>query len=114
MADFDNFDKPIRDANGRFLPGTPPCNPSGRRPMTDEQKQKKREAEEILIAATPSAARKLVDMLESDDYQVALKAAMAIIERVMGKPKQAVEMMGADGSEMTVTLKMAGPSEWNN
>ena len=45
------------------------------------------EAKEILKAATPDAARKLVDLLESRTEKIALAAATEILDRTMGRPE---------------------------
>ena len=45
------------------------------------------EAKEILKAATPDAARKLVELLESRTEKIALAAATEILDRIMGRPE---------------------------
>lgn len=45
------------------------------------------EAKEILKAATPDAARKLVELLGSRTEKIALAAATEILDRTMGRPE---------------------------
>lgn len=71
-----------RNASGQFVKGTS-GNPTGR-PKQNE------EAMEILKASIPEAAQKLVELLKSDNEKIALQAAIAIFDRVHGKPIQAV------------------------
>lgn len=68
------------DARGRFRPGSS-GNPNGRPKLSAEA----REALDILREATPSAARKLVMLLEAFDAKVMLAASLAILERGLGK-----------------------------
>ena len=55
-------------------------NPSGRPKANPEVK-------EILKAASPDAARKLVGLLESRTEKIALAAATEILDRTMGRPE---------------------------
>lgn len=71
-----------RDMNGRFSKGIS-GNPSGR-------PKQNAETMEILKSVLPDAARKLVELLNSDNEKIALQAALAIFDRVQGKPVQAV------------------------
>ena len=68
------------DANGRFAVGNN-ANPGGR-PKKDQ------DAMAILKAAVPSAARKLVDLLQCGNTKIEKEAAAAILDRVWGKPTQ--------------------------
>lgn len=45
------------------------------------------EAKEILKAATPDAARKLVELMTSRIEKIALAAATEILDRTMGRPE---------------------------
>jgi hypothetical protein len=58
-------------------------NPSGR-PKTDP------DVKEALKAACPAAAKRLVQLSQSFDEDVALKASIAILDRTYGKPTQPV------------------------
>ena len=49
-----------------------------------------REAQRIARENSPAAMRKLVKMLEDPDSRVAVVAANSILDRAMGKPKEAV------------------------
>lgn len=55
-------------------------NPSGRPKANPEVK-------EILKAASPDAARKLVELLGSRTEKIALAAATEILDRTMGRPE---------------------------
>ena len=55
-------------------------NPGGRPKANPEVK-------EILKAASPDAARKLVGLLESRTEKIALAAATEILDRTMGRPE---------------------------
>jgi hypothetical protein len=62
-------------------------NPGGRPRIAPDVK-------EALAAASPLAAQRLVQLVKSDDEDVALKASMALLDRVYGKPSQPVEHSG--------------------
>lgn len=55
-------------------------NPSGRPKVNPEVK-------EILKAASPDAARKLVELVGSKTEKIALAAATEILDRTMGRPE---------------------------
>ena len=74
----------IRDANGRFVPGVS-GNPQGRPGLDPEVKA-------ILSAAAPDAARKLVELAQSNDERVATVASQAILDRLYGKPATATDL----------------------
>lgn len=59
-------------------------NPGGRPKMDPEVKR-------ILEAATPDAARRLVELLQSKDEKVSLAAIDQIFNRVYGRPVQQVD-----------------------
>ena len=74
-----NSKKTAKRQRGRpFKPGES-GNPSGR-------PKKDKEAEAILRAATPGAARRLVELMDSPLDKVALAAVNSILDRVNGKP----------------------------
>lgn len=78
-------------------------NPSGR-PKVDPKI--KREVEKIFQAASVECARRLVAIAQNaykDD--TALKACIAVLERVFGKIPQGLEHTGEGGSAFTVILK---------
>lgn len=72
-------------------------NPKGRKPVPPEVKA-------ILSAACPRAAERLVELIEDPDPSVALKAAQVVIERIHGKPVQALEHSGADGVPISIVI----------
>lgn len=102
-----------RDAKGRFGSGNS-GNPSGRPRVPAEVK-------EILLAATPRAAAKLVACLEAkksivvgngptayvdevDDVDLQFKAANAILDRTIGKPTQPIS--GEDGEPLRFDVSL--------
>lgn len=88
-----------RDEKGRFLPGLAP-NPRGR-PKKDP------EAVAILKAAVPDAARKLVALMGAKESKIALQAAMAVLDRVWGKPVQASEVTVEAGPDIRAEVRAA-------
>ena len=73
-----------RTREGRWLPGASP-NPGGR-PRTDP------EVRQALEAGSLAAAQRLVALTGSEDERVALAASVAVLDRVLGKPAQALEV----------------------
>ena len=69
-----------RDALGRLLPGAS-LNPRGRIHTSPEA----REVREILLLASPSAARRMVQLMESADEKIAFAACKEVLEKVVGK-----------------------------
>ena len=74
---------PSRDDKGRFPRGVSD-NPAGRRAMPPE-------VMEALQAGSERAAKRLVELVESEDPRVAAMAATAVLDRLYGKPTLAVE-----------------------
>ena len=90
-------DKLKRDERGRLLPGQPPLNPSGRTPDTEETKAKKKALKQIvkeyidkLADALPEISPALIEKAKTGD----VSAIREIHDRVMGKPKQSIEVEG--------------------
>jgi len=50
------------------------------------------EAKEILKAATPDAARVLVELLSSKNEKIRIQSAQVILDRTQGKPRESVLM----------------------
>ena len=71
-----------RTREGRWLPGASP-NPGGR-PRTDP------EVRQALEAGSLAAAQRLVALVADPDPRIALAASVAVLDRVLGKPAQAV------------------------
>ena len=90
-----------RAKNGQFTPGNR-ANPGGR-------PKKNPEAMEILRAAVPEAAKKLVALLGSKTEKISLQAAQTILDRVWGKPVQAseVNMDVSGGLDLTAQIHAA-------
>jgi hypothetical protein len=77
-------------------------NPGGRVKVDPDVK-------EALKAACPRAAERLVELMESPDEAVAMKAAATILDRVHGKPAQSL-ILGNEGKRpfsITITPKRA-------
>ena len=70
-------------------------NPGGRKPIPPDVKA-------ILLAGDETAARRLVQLAQSDDEGIALKASVAILERNHGKPTQPVE--GPEGAALSFQI----------
>jgi hypothetical protein len=85
-----------RQPTNGFKPGRS-GNPSGR-------PKKDKEAEAILKGRTPDAARKLVELLDSRDDNIALKAANSILDRVNGKAVSTtdINLAAQDGKSVLV------------
>ena len=89
--------KKPRGSGKRFLPG---CsgNPGGRPKRTPEELD--------LIAAckekTPAALAVIADLMATGDDRIRLAAALAIIERAHGKPKQPTTLAGGAGAPVQV------------
>ena len=73
-----------RTKTGQFVKGQS-GNPGGRTKIDPK-------VIEILKAALPEMAERLVKLTESDDENVALKAILAAFERLFGKPVQASDV----------------------
>ena len=74
---------PARDALGRILPGHS-LNPQGRPTLPAEVRA-------VLQAGSQRAAEKLVELVESEDPRVAAAAATAVLDRLYGRPAQAID-----------------------
>jgi hypothetical protein len=74
---------PARDALGRILPGNS-LNPQGRPTLPAEVRA-------VLQAGSQRAAERLVELIEADDLRVAAAAASAVLDRLYGKPSQAID-----------------------
>lgn len=84
-------------ATGRFQPGN---SGGGRRAIPPEVR-------EILAAATPDAARRLIEALDatdgtSPDHEIRIKAANAILDRMYGRPAQAIT--GEEGGPLRLDV----------
>ena len=73
----------LRDARGKLVKGTPALPGAGRPPVPDEVRK---EVRAIFAAATPHAAERLVQLMDSEDERIALGAVAHLLDRVLGKP----------------------------
>jgi hypothetical protein len=74
---------PSRDPLGRFPKGQS-GNPQGRPSMPPEVK-------EALEAGSQRAAQRLVELIEDPDPRVAAMASTAVLDRLFGRPSQAID-----------------------
>ena len=93
-------EKPVknRDARGRFVAGNR-ANPGGR-PKTPK------EIQEALQKLTPAALEVYRKALEDPDvpWKEKIKVAQDILDRVLGKPQQSVQLEETDKS-ISITIK---------
>lgn len=75
-----------RDERGRILPGRS-LNPGG-------QPRAAVEVRALLEQNTVKAAQRVIEMMDDADPKIALAAANSILDRVLGRAKQAVEVQG--------------------
>lgn len=74
---------PDKAVSGRFQKGVS-GNPGGRPALAPDVK-------EALQAASERAARRLVELIDSEDPRVALMASNSVLDRLFGKPAQTVD-----------------------
>ena len=77
-----------RTRDGKWISGASP-NPGGR-PRTDP------EIRQALEAGSLAAAQRLVALTGSEDERVALAASVAVLDRTLGRPAQALEVAGRE------------------
>lgn len=70
-------------------------NPSGR-PKIDPA------IKEMARAASVTAIQRAIELVASNDENVALKAINTVLDRAWGKPVQATEISGPDGEPMQI------------
>lgn len=70
-------------------------NPSGR-PKIDPA------IKEMARAASVQAMQRAIELLASNDENVALKAINTVLDRAWGKPVQATEISGPDGAAIQI------------
>lgn len=71
----------------------------------------KEEAEVVRLARENSvmALETLVRFAQSEDPKAAIPAANSILDRALGRPKQAVAHEGEDGGPLTITILTGVP-----
>lgn len=70
-----------------FKPGQS-GNPKGRPPLTEEEKQERKDARKIIKSAAVEAAEKLVRIMQRDGDKNNYDAVINILDRAIGKPNQ--------------------------
>ena len=91
------MEDPKRDATGRILPGSPPLNPHGGIPKEVAVIRRQ------LLEHVPTALAKMVELIGSDDPNVARAAAKDILDRTLGKAKETREHTG-DANALLVEI----------
>jgi len=94
----------IRDKTGRFTKGVS-GNPNGRKPIPTEIK-------EALTALVPRAIERLTNIIDdSEDDKLVMEAVKVVLDRVYGKPAQALDIESNNNHTLEVVLQ--GPlKEW--
>jgi len=72
-----------------FKPGQS-GNPKGRPPLTEEQRQERKDAKKIIKSAAVEAAEKLVRVMQQDGNKNNYDAIINILDRAIGKPNQPI------------------------
>jgi hypothetical protein len=85
-----------QDDKGRFVAGNR-ANPGGRSKV-------QRDVQAILERCGPKAAEKIEALIDSPDEKVSLTAARDVIDRLMGKPAQSVEVGGEAINEVLARI----------
>jgi hypothetical protein len=103
MPDKNGAKTVARDERGRFVagnaggPGRPPAEFS----ITAILRAR--------VQERPKLLERLLQLAESQDENVSLKAIVAIMNRIDGMPKQPAELSGKDGAPMSVEIVRGGP-----
>jgi hypothetical protein len=83
-----------------FTKDDPRRNAGGRPRMSDEMR-------EMLKAATPKAIKTLIDCLDEPDGRVRIQAANSLLDRLYGKPSQAIT--DEDGKPLRIGVVVLPP-----
>jgi ATP:corrinoid adenosyltransferase len=87
----------IRDKTGKFTKGVS-GNPTGRKPIPPEIK-------EALTALVPRAIERLTGIInESEDDKLVMDAVKVVLDRVYGKPAQALDIESNNNHTLEVVL----------
>lgn len=96
--------KPRNRGKGRPFEKGKSGNPTGRPKESEETKQAKRDALEMLRAAAPDAVALLLNVMQDSSVKLDLrtKCAESVMDRVYGKASQPIE--GSFGAEIRVVI----------
>lgn len=83
--------------NGKFQPGN--------KAQSSESAHRKRILRDLLEPHLPTAAQKLITLISNEDEKIALSAAKELIDRVCGKPDQAVDVSDESGTIAAAILQ---------
>lgn len=72
-----------------FKPGQS-GNPKGRPRLSEEEKKERADARKLLKAAAPTAAEKLIKMMENENSKKHFEACTDILDRTLGKASQPI------------------------
>ena len=84
-----------------FKPGQS-GSPKGRPPLTEEERQERRDAKKIIKSAAVEAAEKLVRVMQQDGNKNNYDAIINILDRAIGKPNQPI---GDENSSIHITIE---------
>lgn len=73
------------------------ANPGGK---TKEEVKVERESRLLALRACPKALKRLVHWSDSDNPKASVAASIALLERGLGKPVQALEVGGTGGAKV--------------
>lgn len=88
----------IRNSSGQFVKGQS-GNPGGR-PLAHNA-----EVKEILKAASVDAAKRLVELSQSNNEKIAVQATVEILNRTEGKPRESVSMDVSGGLDVRAQIR---------
>lgn len=95
-----------RDEKGRFLKGTS-GNPGG---MTKEQAKTIAQIKELAASKSEAAVEALYQIAtRGKDERARVQAAVAILDRAFGKPRQELEVSSPPDGAVTVKAEVKGP-----
>jgi Lhr-like helicase len=77
----------------------------GRAATFRERRERAERAEEELLEALDRATLRLIELIDSPDPAVALRAVTALFDRVLGRPRQMLEHSGSLSMQARITAE---------